>query len=60
MTPSQKVTAVVEQLNVALLRKDQLTEQLEDVTRQVRALRNLLTGIELGREAAEEQKTPAL
>jgi hypothetical protein len=53
-TALQKVQEVVNQLNAALLQKDQLTEQLNITNEKVKAFRNLLAGIELGRQAAVE------
>ncbi len=55
MTANQKLNEIVTQLNVALLQKEQLTEQLEQASARVKALRNLLTGVDLGRKAATEQ-----
>lgn len=54
-TATQKANEVVTQLNAALLLKDQLTEQLELTNDRVKALRNVLAGIEVGREMAKEQ-----
>lgn len=56
---ANQVQQLTAQLNAALLRKEILTEQLEAVTEQVKALRNVIGGIDLGRnlqtEIAEEQ-----
>jgi len=49
-----KVNEITSQLNTALLQKELLTEQLEQVCDKVKALRNLLAGVELGRQAAAE------
>lgn len=57
-TALQKVQEVVNQLNAALLQKDQLTEQLNLANERVKAMRNLLAGIELGRQAAVESVEP--
>jgi hypothetical protein len=54
-TASQKTADVINQLNSALLQKDILTEQLEQVTEKVKALRNLLAGVDLGRQVEKEQ-----
>lgn len=53
-TPTQKANEVVTQLNQALLLKDQLQEQLDLTVDRVKALRNVLAGIQLGREVAQE------
>lgn len=57
-TALQKVQEVVNQLNAALLQKDQLNEQLTITNEKVKAFRNLLAGIELGRQAAIESIPP--
>lgn len=50
----QKINDIAAQLNAALLLKDQLAEQVEQNNERVKALRNLLAGIELGRQATTE------
>lgn len=54
-TATQKAQEVVNQLNSALLLKEQLIEQLELTEERVKALRNVLAGIEVGRNMANEQ-----
>ena len=55
MSVAQKINEVVTQLNAALLQKEILSEQLEQTNEKVKALRNLLAGIQLGKELVEEQ-----
>lgn len=57
-TATQKAQEVVNQLNSALLLKEQLIEQLELTEERVKALRNVLAGIEVGRNMAAEQTQP--
>lgn len=57
-TATQKAQEVVNQLNSALLLKEQLIEQLELTEERVKALRNVLAGIELGRQV-EREDNPA-
>jgi ssRNA-specific RNase YbeY (16S rRNA maturation enzyme) len=54
-TPAaQQVQSIVNQLNASLLQKDKLTDQLESTNEQVKALRNVLGGIEIGQKLAAE------
>jgi len=53
-TASQRYQDTVAQLNSALLTKDQLQEQLDQTVERVKALRNLLAGVELGRQVMNE------
>jgi hypothetical protein len=54
-TALQKANEMVTQLNAALLQKDQLMEQLELTNDRVKALRNVLAGLQLAQEVAKEQ-----
>jgi hypothetical protein len=58
-TATQKIQEAANQLNQALLQKDMLSEQLEQVNERVKALRNLLAGVDIGRQIAAEQAKDA-
>lgn len=59
MTYAEQIQTVQQQLGTALLRKEQITGELDSLNTQIRALRNVLEGVKLGqdalREAAERQ-----
>lgn len=54
MTSTQKIQEVTTQLHATLLQKELLAEQLQQVTERIKALRNVLMGIQLGRESMQE------
>lgn len=51
---ANQVQQLVSQLNAALLRKESLAEQLAAAEDQVKALRNVVAGIEMGQKLAAE------
>lgn len=53
-TSAQIVTGSMQRLNALLAQKETLTEQLEAVSTEIKALRNLAQGIELGQKLAAE------
>lgn len=50
MNDSITASTVLAQLHEALLRKEVLAQQLEEVSERVKALRNLHAGIEIGQK----------
>jgi hypothetical protein len=57
MAPSQVVQSTLADLNSALLRKHALEGELKALDEKVAALRNVLTGIELGKALQTEVLT---
>lgn len=61
-TPSgdQQIETFRTQLFAALLRKDQLRRDLDEVEKNVAALTNIIAGADLGRKAAEGATPPTV
>lgn len=53
-TQFKKNQDIQARLNAALLRKELLTDQLNEVSEEVKALRNVVAGIQMGSQAIAE------
>jgi chromosome segregation ATPase len=55
MAAKEQLEALQVRLSDALLRKEQVTGELETLNTQIRAIRNVLEGVQLGNEVLREE-----